>query len=257
MNKAIKFLGSVFSAFSNKHQFTSAVIVCGGSGTRMMSDNKTTKQHLDIGGVPVIVRTLLIFDTCSCIDEIILVAKKDEIDIYREYAKQYGFTKLKRIVAGGDTRTASVLNGFKAISDQSRYVAIHDGVRCLITEENINEVVARAYDFGAACAVRLCTDTVKAMDASGNITSTIDRDTCRLATTPQVFKTEMYRAAIYTAKKNGYTATDDSALVERLGFKVFAVDCGHENIKITTPTDLLVAEAILKQRKESQRKESI
>ena len=233
MKKAIRTLDKLFSLFSAPHPFTSAIIVAGGSGVRM--GGSVTKQHMLLRGIPVVVHTLLNFENSQDIDEIILVSKREEIPLYQE----------------------SVLNGFRAISDKSRFVAIHDGVRCLITPKNISDVLGAAYHSGAACAVRICTDTVKSLNTTGQIVSTIDRDFCRLATTPQVFKTELYRAAVYTAKKDGFSATDDSALVERLGFFVTPVDCGNENIKITTPTDLLLAESILHARSVEERKESI
>ncbi len=255
MKKAIRTLDKLFSIFSAPHPFTSAIIVAGGSGVRM--GGSVTKQHMLLRGIPVVVHTLLNFENSQDIDEIILVSKREEIPLYQEYIKKYSLRKIKRITAGGSTRTESVLNGFRAISDKSRFVAIHDGVRCLITPKNISDVLGAAYHSGAACAVRICTDTVKSLNTTGQIVSTIDRDFCRLATTPQVFKTELYQAAVYTAKKDGFSATDDSALVERLGFFVTPVDCGNENIKITTPTDLLLAESILHARSVEERKESI
>ena len=153
--------------------------------------------------------------------------------------------KVKKITVGGETRFDSVRRGFKLISDKARFVAVHDGARCLITDKNIRDVYSAAYRSNAACAVKKCSDTVKAIDPNGNITSTIDRTKCLMAQTPQVFKTELYRAALANAKKDKTAFTDDCSIVEKLGFSIVPVECGEENIKITTSSDFYLAETIL------------
>ncbi|NLK40007.1 MAG: 2-C-methyl-D-erythritol 4-phosphate cytidylyltransferase [Clostridiales bacterium] len=229
--------------------FTSAIIVAAGSGTRMEDPTGRTKQLIELCGQPIAVRTLVEFEKSDYIDEIILVTRKDEKEIFRSLIERYGIKKIRAIAKGGDTRQQSVLSGFSKISSNSKYVAIHDGARCLITQEMIGAVVATAYSCGAAVAGCRIYDTVKIADSSGLVMSTLDRDKLWLAQTPQVFKSDLYRAAAYTALEDGYTATDDCALVERIGNIVKMVDCGPENLKITTPRDISYAAFLLKQRK--------
>ena len=152
------------------------------------------------------------------------------------------------MVGGGNTRQESVLNGLRAINDKSKYVAIADGARCLVTPEQITSVCLAAYKYGAATAAHKVTDTVKIADSKGFIDKTIDRDTVWLAQTPQVFKTKLYRAAAYTALKKKYEATDDNMLVEHVKHPVRLVECGGENIKVTTADDMIVATSVIESR---------
>ncbi len=247
--KEIASLLRTLSRTANKPHFTSAIIAAAGCGSRMCSDSGTTKQLMELCGLPVIVRTLRAFEECELINEIIVVARRDEVEIYEKYTKDYGFSKISAVVVGGDTRQESVLCGFEAISDESDFVAIHDGARCLITPKMIDAVLFEAFRKGAATAATKATDTVKRADGTGFISETVQREGLWLAQTPQVFKTELYRAAAYVSKEEGFSATDDNSLAEHVGFQVKLVDCGSENIKITTPVDLIVAEAILNHRK--------
>lgn len=241
--KEITSLLRTLSKTANTHHFTSAVIVAAGAGTRMNSDK--TKQLMTLCGIPVIVRTLSAFEECQLIDEIIVAARDDEIELYDEFIRRYKFKKIKAVVKGKSTRQESVLAGFEAVSDNAEFVAIHDGARCLITPEQIEKVVRAAYSNGAATAACKVSDTVKRVNLNGVIEETIDRDSIWLAQTPQVFKTELYRAAAYVAKDEGFVATDDNMLAENIGYPVKAVDCTKENLKLTTPFDLALAEAIL------------
>lgn len=226
-------------------KFNSAIIVAGGSGTRAIT-NGSTKQMTTILGVPVVAHTISTFESCPFINEIIVVAKKDEISRYDEMQITYGWKKLVAVVAGGETRQESVFNGFKQISDRSDFVYIHDAARCLVTRDMIADVGHAAIFHGAAIAAHKASDTVKRLDDTK--LSTLDRNAIWLAQTPQVFMTELYRAAAYTAAKDGVVATDDAMMAERLGFSVIPVECGTENMKITHPMDFVVAEAILNHR---------
>lgn len=241
--KEIASLLRTLSKTANTHHFTSAVIAAAGAGTRMNSDK--TKQLMTLCGIPVIVRTLSAFEECQLIDEIIVAAREDETELYDEFIRRYKFKKIKAVVKGKSTRQESVLAGFEAVSDNAEFVAIHDGARCLITPEQIEKVVRAAYSSGAATAACKVSDTVKRVNLNGVIEETIDRDSIWLAQTPQVFKTELYRAAAYVAKDEGFVATDDNMLAENIGYPVKAVDCTKENLKLTTPFDLALAEAIL------------
>jgi len=228
--------------------FTSAVIVAAGSGTRMGKGKGGTKQLLPICGVPVAIRSMLEFDKSDYIDEIVLVAREEERETFKGLALAYGIKKLSAIARGGESRQESVLRGFSKISPKSGFVAVHDAARCLVTADMIAAVVSTAYACGGAAAGCKVHDTAKIADLSGTIADTVDRERLWLAQTPQVFKSDLYRAAAYTAREDGFEATDDCALVERLGAVVRLVDCGPENIKITTPRDMDYAEFILELR---------
>ena len=222
---------------------TSAVVLAAGSGSRMNSD--TTKQLMELCGKPLFVHSLLAFQKCKYIDEIVLVCRREEREYVKETAKSYGIDKLSRVVVGGKTRQLSALAGFEAISEKADFVAIHDAARACVTADIIADVVAMAHAYGAASAVGKVTDTVKTFDSDGFISSTVDRETVVGAQTPQVFSVSIYRAGAYTALKNKIEVTDDNMLVERLGFRVKAVDCGADNFKVTTIHDIERAEAVL------------
>ena len=227
--------------------FTSAIIAAAGMSTRFGGD--TTKQMTELCGSPLLLHTLMAYQNAECIDEIILVAKKEEIPEWERLCKALCVPKLAKIVPGGSTRQLSVMNGIDAVSKASRFVAIADGARCLTTPEQIEEVCKAAYKSKAATAAHRSTDSVKIADKHGFIESSPDRETVWLAQTPQVFKTNLYRAAAYTAFKEKFEATDDNALVEHIGHPIRLVECGANNIKVTTRADLTVAEAILKERR--------
>ncbi len=222
-----------------------AIIVAGGSGSRMGST--TTKQMMELCGIPVVVRTILAFENANCIKDIIIVARADEKAAYKEFIHKYSLKKIRRVVAGGDTRQQSVLNGFKAVSDNCDFVAIHDGARCLVTPDNIEKVLYEARCHEAASAAAPVKDTVKITNSEGFVVSTPDRSNVWTAQTPQIFRADLYRAAAFYALRLGYEATDDNALVEFLGSKVKMVDCGYRNIKITTPEDIHIAKVLLKE----------
>jgi 2-C-methyl-D-erythritol 4-phosphate cytidylyltransferase len=212
--------------------------------------SQTTKQMMHLAGKPVIVHTLLAFEESEYIDEIIIVAKSGEQNSYDTLLKEYGISKVSHIVEGGATRQESVLKGFEMIPDKADHIAIHDGARPLITPAQIKAVVLAAYDYKAAAAAAPAKDSVKVANISGMIDYTVDRKTVWLMQTPQVFYANLFRASIYTAAKDKFEGTDDAQVAEHAGFSTKLVNTGYENIKITTPVDLLIAEAILKQRKE-------
>ena len=245
----IKKITGVFRAISGSphpKNFTSAIIAAAGLSERF--GGATTKQMTDLCGSPVLLHTLRAFERCECIHEIVIVAKRSEIPFWEMLCKTYELQKVTKIIPGGLTRQESVLCGLEAVSSKSRYVAIADGARCLITPEQIESVCRAAYKYKAATAAHRATDTIKIADKKGFIDSTIDRETVWHAQTPQVFKTKLYRAAAYTALKKDFVATDDNSLVENVGHPVRLVECGAQNIKLTTREDLIVAEGILRSR---------
>ncbi len=230
---------------SEKH-FTSAIIAAAGLSTRF-GENKQSVSILD---VPVLIHTLRAYDNADCIDEIIIVTKKEDIELWQKQCELFSIKKVTKIIEGGATRQDSVICGFEAISDKAKFVAIADGARCLTTPININDVCFAAYKHKAATAAHRATDTVKIARSGHFIESTPDRETIWLAQTPQVFKVSLYRAAAYTALKEKVAVTDDNSLVEFIGHPVYLVECGAQNIKITTRDDVIVAESILRHRKE-------
>ena len=246
------FLGRIADALRTKRK-TSAIILAAGSGERFSAGSGALagikKQFVPVLGVPVLLRTVSVFEECDLIDEIIVVTGEGDVEYTRELLGEK-ITKLTCVIPGGATRQDSAMAGLEKISPQSEYVAIHDGARCLVTCDIIENVLLKAYDTGAAAAAEKAVDTVKYADDHGVIEKTIDRNYVWLMKTPQIFNANMYRAGVYTALKDGAAVTDDCMLVERLGFKVHAVDCGHENIKLTYATDKIIAEAILTAREE-------
>ena len=225
-----------------------AVILAAGLGTRFGAEHP--KQLALIDGTPAVVRSLDAFDRSPLIGEIVLVVTPGLIASYGTLLSSYEFEKLKCVIDGGDTRMASAIRGMEAISDEMKYIAVHDAARCLVTGKMIKDVCEAAFDYGAAIAASPARDTLKSADKKKNIVSTVPRDNTWYAATPQVFEANLYRAAAYVAKRDGISVTDDASMVEHIGRSVRLVDCGSTNIKITYPEDAAVAEAILRYRKE-------
>ncbi len=234
-------LASVFT----KKKFVSAVILAAGSSSRI--GGNTTKQWLEVNGIPTVVHSVKAFDSCPFVREIIICAKEDELALYDDFKTRFAISKPIMVIKGGINRQSSALEGFKRISDKADFVAIHDAARCLITPEMISDVIKGALEVGAACACCKSADTVK-ITSNGFVESTPERKNVRLAQTPQVFSTEIYRASAYKALADGLEVTDDSSMAEYAGFAVKLIDCGRENLKITEPPDIPIAEAILNYR---------
>ena len=217
---------------------TTAIIVAAGSSSRMGFD----KIFAEICGVPALLYSLNAFQAAKSIDEIIVVTGAENASRIRAY----DIPKLIGIVNGGSERLQSVRNGIDAISREDGIVAIHDGARPLITERLIDKVVSVAKVFKAAVPLIPAFSTVKRVDGE-YIEDTPDRGSLYLAQTPQVFDLRLYREAIRNAGEGNFT--DDSSLVEQMGVKVKTVDGDFSNIKVTTPEDLLTAEALLSVQK--------
>ncbi|MCR5458182.1 MAG: 2-C-methyl-D-erythritol 4-phosphate cytidylyltransferase [Clostridiales bacterium] len=230
-------------SFVNKHHFTSCVVPVAGKSTRTSGD--TRKQFVEVNGIPVIIRTLISVNKCELIDEIIIVCSKNDFEYYEKAKTNYSLSKISKIVEGGETRFDSVKNGFDSISEKAEYVAIQDGARCLTKISDYRRVIKAAYKYDAAIAVQNSTDTLKSIDKNGQIESTLDRNVVVRAQTPQVFEKTLYTVAVYNPNLNRDSITDDSFLVESLGRKVEAVDCGSYNMKITTDLDFKLAEKII------------
>lgn len=234
-----------------KNGVVSAIILCAGSSTRFSNDGKS-KQLAEVNGIPVIERTLRAFDECNSINEIIIVVRKADAELYKSFIYDKGFKKVKCIVTGGETRQMSALKGFKYVSKKAKYVAIHDGARCLVDDKIINSVLKEAKKNGIATSASRVTDTVKESDKDGFVIKTLDRTNMWNVQTPQIFEYKKYMISAYKAKQEGYTATDDCMLAEFAGFKVKLVDTGYSNIKITVQEDIKRAEAILSLKGENK-----
>jgi len=219
-----------------------AVIVAAGSASRMGGIDKILT---DLKGKPVIVHTVEAFQTCPAISEIVVVTASEKLEKVMELCR--GFDKLKAVVAGGSSRPESVTNGLNALSDKVKLAAIHDGARPLVTWEVIDRTVRAANTYGAAASGVPVKDTIKVV-TGGMVKSTPDRSTLQAVQTPQVVDIDLLRGALKKAKDDGVNITDDCSAVEYMGMSVKMVQGDERNIKITTPLDLRVAEAILEER---------
>lgn len=223
-----------------------ALIPAAGTGKRMAAG--INKQYLLLDGIPIVGRSVSVFENSPLVDDIYIITPEAEIPFCRNaIVEAYGFKKVRAIVSGGTERQHSVLNGLRAILDPADddIILIHDGVRPFVTIEMIADSIesAKLHD-GAVVAVP-SKDTIKIADNT-LIRETPGRDTLWQAQTPQAFKYHIIRDAHEKAASEGYLGTDDSSLVERLGGKVQIVMGDYRNIKITTPEDLVLAEAFLK-----------
>lgn len=225
-------------------RYTSAIIVAAGNSTRM--GYRMSKQLIPLNGRPAIEYTIRAFQSCDLIDEIIVVARSQDIDDIAYTA--FAFRKVSTVTAGGADRAESVRKGIHAASKQATHYAIHDGARILISEGEIRRVLETAYECGAATLGTPVTDTVKVVSPEMDIVSTPDRSTIYSVQTPQVFERGLYRRAMDNAVQNGLVVTDDCAMVEAIGERVKVVQGEYSNIKLTTPADIIIAEAILSKR---------
>ena len=227
---------------------TSAIIPASGLGKRLSSDSD--KAFTAIAGQPLSARTLAIFQECAEIDEVILVTRAAQVSRAKELACERGFTKVKAVTAGGEVRQDSVRNGLAEMSSDSEIVVIHDGARPLVTHEIITSSIEAARADGAAIAAVPVIDTIKTSHDGRFVASTLDREKLYAVQTPQTFARDVITSAYERAYADGYYGTDDASLVERLGLPVRIVQGSYENIKITTPTDITIAEAIMESRQQ-------
>lgn len=230
-----------------KEPHCSAVIVAAGSSERMGSD----KMALMLGDKPVLARTLKVFQDSPLVDEIIVVSKMDKLQDTADLCKEYGIEKISRVVAGGKTRTESALVGVSEVNPKARLIAIHDGARPLVTQDLILRTVYAASEHMAAAPAVSSVDTLKAVDSEGFIIGTVDRETTLRIQTPQVFRAEIIKGALTKAVEKGLVLTDDCAAAEMMGVRTKTVLGDDDNIKITTPKDMLFAAEILKERGET------
>ncbi|MGI6778598.1 MAG: 2-C-methyl-D-erythritol 4-phosphate cytidylyltransferase [Acetivibrionales bacterium] len=226
-----------------KNLYISTVVVAAGKGSRMNLD--ISKQYIEIYGIPVLARALSVFEECGLIDEIVLVVNENDIVFCKQNIVDFfGFDKVKALVAGGSERQHSVYNGLLQVNKNADIVIIHDGARPFIKEKHLIECIQAADKFGASGVGVRVKDTVKRVNDKGMVVRTVDRTNLWAIQTPQVFKYGLIIEAHKKALQDGFLATDDVMLVERLDKEVKMVEGSYDNIKITTQEDLAVAEAI-------------
>ena len=215
-----------------------AVIVAAGNGTRMGAQK--SKMLLEIDGKTVIQRTVSVFDNMAEIDEIIVVCRECDFEEFSRLLPGENIT----FAIGGETRQQSVKNAVDTI-DECDYIVIHDGARPLVREETIIKTLDKAQEMGAAAAGVYVKDTVKLVDDDLNIAGTPNRKYLVSIQTPQIFEFELYKKALEKAQEEGADYTDDCQLIEHIGGKVGVVIGEYDNIKITTKSDIPLAQSLL------------
>jgi 2-C-methyl-D-erythritol 4-phosphate cytidylyltransferase len=219
-----------------------AIIAAAGVGSRMQMDR--AKQMIEIGGAPLLIHTLRRFEQCDAVDQVILVLQPSLTTELLALIPRYGLKKIERVVAGGAERQDSVYRGLQVVkADTAEIIVIHDAVRPFVTPGQIRAVIERAKATGAALTAAPATDTIKQVQ-HGRVQRTLDRRRIYHAQTPQAFHYSIIRQAYDRAYQEGFRATDDSQLVERMGHRVSIVEGSPLNIKITRPMDLRLAEII-------------
>lgn len=224
-----------------------AVIPAAGTSSRMGGSNKLLLQ---LGGMPVLCRTLRVFEACEQIDGIVLACREQDVEEYRMLTAQWGISKIKGIVVGGETREHSVLQGVLACPKSVGYVAIHDAARPLVTEEIISQTVEMAKRDSAAAPAVPVKDSIQRVK-KGKLVENIERKTIVAVQTPQCFDIDLIRAALTDALRKNLPLTDDCGAALVLGQPSTMTEGSYENIKITTPEDILLGETILKGREQA------
>ena len=237
---------SLFKKKKEEEPKCSAVIVSAGLARRMGGIDKVLAP---LGELPVLVHTLYAFQDCPVIDEIVVVAREDLVVDVGRLCREFNLDKVRKVIVGGQERIHSVQAGLREVDPEADLIAIHDGARPLVPQEIIRDTVARAALTGAAAPAIPLTDTVKRTE-DGLVVETVDRSSLWAVQTPQVFEAGLIKGAIQKAMEDGELLTDDCGAVERLGMKVTLTSGSRENIKITTPLDLVLGEAVLRARVE-------
>ena len=222
--------------------FCTALVAAAGSSSRMGGTDKLM-EFLD--NVPVLMRTLTALQRAAAIDEIVIAAREDALVDISTLCKTYGITKCSKVVRGGESRCHSVLLAALEASPEAKLLAVQDGARPLVTPALIDRTVEAAAKCGAAAPAVPVKDTIKVVDDRDTVASTPERARLRAVQTPQVFQADLLKAALQSALDAGAAVTDDCSAVERLGKSVTLTEGDERNLKITTPVDLVIAEALL------------
>lgn len=221
--------------------YCGAVIVAAGTASRMGGIDKVMA---DLGGEPMVVRTVRAFQNSDVIREIVIVTRRDLVEEIMDLC--IGFDKVKAVVVGGADRPESVENGLNALSGKVRLAAIHDGARPLVSTKVIDTTVRTAHIYGAAAPGVPVKDTVKIVQG-GIVTETPERARLQAIQTPQVFDYDLLQGALKKARQEKAPITDDCSAVERMGMSVRIVEGDERNIKVTTPMDLKIAALLLEE----------
>ena len=224
-----------------KLQPCGAVIVAAGSATRMRGIDKVMA---DLGGEPMIVRTVRAFQNCDAIASIVIVTREDLIRPISDLCRD--MKKVAAVVAGGKSRQESVHLGLNALPKGTKLAAVHDGARPLVSWQVIDRVVRAANTYGAAAPAIPVKDTIKVVQG-GLVKETPDRSSLMAVQTPQVFDFDLLRGALRKAEEDGAQVTDDCSAVERTGMRIKIVEGDERNLKVTTPMDLKIAELLLEE----------
>lgn len=243
-----KYTGTRYKGSANLNHTINcwAVIVAAGNSTRMGGSG--SKQFLTLDGIPAVVHTLRAFEQARTIHGVVIAARQQDIPQFQELAETFALKKVSAVVAGGNTRQESVSCGISALPEQSAWIAVHDGARALITPQEIDAVVQDAVSYGASTLAVPVKDTIKLADEEGFVAQTPERSKLWAVQTPQVFERELYKKALFFAQQEHTDYTDDCQLLEHAGTPVHLCKGSYTNMKLTTPEDVLVAEAILRNR---------
>ncbi|MED4018056.1 MULTISPECIES: 2-C-methyl-D-erythritol 4-phosphate cytidylyltransferase [Sutcliffiella] len=221
------------------------IIPAAGQGKRMNAGKN--KQFIELQALPVMIHTLNIFEMDERCDEIILVINPNEKQLVESLLTQHKITKARKLVTGGAERQHSVYNGLQSLKD-AEIVLVHDGARPFITHNIIHRLVDVAAEKGASVAAVRVKDTIKRVSDDGVVLETMERSSLWAIQTPQAFRVSVLEKAHEVAKEKGFIGTDEASLVEEIGIPVHIVEGDYQNIKLTTPDDILYAEAILEKQ---------
>jgi len=222
---------------------STVIIPAAGSGTRFGS--ALPKQFIPLLGVPILVRTLQVFERTSAVQHIVLAASPDFHPLISELVEEYGVTKIAAIVQGGNERQDSIFNALQtSVCAASDVVLVHDAVRPFITPDFIHAIIESAWEQGAVVPGLVPKETIKECDEAGLVQTTHERSRLRAIQTPQGFRREVLTQAHTKAQQQSFLGTDDASVVEFAGFPVHIIAGEEKNIKITTPLDFLWAELL-------------
>lgn len=228
-----------------------AIITAAGKGTRLRAN--INKQFIKLCGKPILAHTINVFQKSELVDEIFILVPAEYIEYtQKNIINKFGFDKVTRLIIGGETRQETVSNALKFIPDKCEMVSVHDGVRPLIYSADVDLLFRKLMEFNAedskvrgVILAAPAYETIKQINDSDGCIRTIPRETVYHAQTPQTFFKDVLIEAYKYAETDNIAATDDAMLVEKIGYKVKIIKGNHENIKITTPIDLFLAELII------------
>lgn len=226
--------------------FCTAIVAAAGSSSRMGGVNKLLEP---LGDMPVMARTLQALQQACRVDAIVIAAREEDMLLFSDLCCTYGISKCTKVIRGGQTRVHSVLAAALEADAKTELLAVQDGARPLVTADLIDRVIEKAALCSAAAPAVPIKDTVKTVQ-NGQVVDTLDRSCLMAVQTPQVFAADLLKAALQSALESDAEITDDCSAVERLGKTVYLTEGSEENLKLTTPVDFIIAQAILNARED-------